>query len=428
MKKLFCFVCAVVLMMTSLICMAAAEETVTLRVSWWGGDTRHEATLNAIAAFEEKYPNIKIEAEPNSPDGYRNKYSPQMAAGTAPDIMQIDAPWLYELQTTFNCFEDLTPYFGEKLDVSGFDQALIADHCMVDGKVLGLPCGINADYMLLNTSLLEPAGVDPYQDWTWDSILTDGAKVHQVDPEAYFLNVDSDSMYYHVVRRYMMQLTGNQLVNEDYTLGFTVEDMANCFSYVKALFDNGVMQPAEESFYGGGYDVSPIWLNNKVAANLEWTSTMPSRKVGFADTAAAVVAAQMVGQKDTGILIRPSITFTVSSACEHKEEAILFMNFFFNDPAAIAALKMERSVPPTVAGRQQLAEAGELDPMCESVVNASMEVAGMALNTPSQNSQFERIWMNAIEEVAYGAGTPEEVAAETYVVLQQKGEELKESF
>ena len=42
---------------------AASNEEVTLKFSWWGGDARHEATEKAIAAFMEKYPNIKVEAQ-----------------------------------------------------------------------------------------------------------------------------------------------------------------------------------------------------------------------------------------------------------------------------------------------------------------------------------------------------------------------------
>ena len=31
-----------------------------LRFSWWGGDDRHEATLNAIKLWADKHPEIKI--------------------------------------------------------------------------------------------------------------------------------------------------------------------------------------------------------------------------------------------------------------------------------------------------------------------------------------------------------------------------------
>ena len=44
----------------SLALAASAQETTTLRFSWWGGGARHDATLKAIAAFEAKNPGVKI--------------------------------------------------------------------------------------------------------------------------------------------------------------------------------------------------------------------------------------------------------------------------------------------------------------------------------------------------------------------------------
>ena len=42
---------------------AASGDQVTIRMSWWGGDSRHEQTLAAVDAFMKKYPNIKVETE-----------------------------------------------------------------------------------------------------------------------------------------------------------------------------------------------------------------------------------------------------------------------------------------------------------------------------------------------------------------------------
>ena len=39
---------------------ADAQEPVTIKFSWWGGDSRHEATEKAVAAFMEKYPYITV--------------------------------------------------------------------------------------------------------------------------------------------------------------------------------------------------------------------------------------------------------------------------------------------------------------------------------------------------------------------------------
>ena len=71
-------------------------ETTDLRVSWWGGDSRHQATLDAIGMFESKYPNISIEAEYSGFDGYYQKLVTQLVAKTAPDVFQSDQGWTVE--------------------------------------------------------------------------------------------------------------------------------------------------------------------------------------------------------------------------------------------------------------------------------------------------------------------------------------------
>ena len=52
---------------------SAAEGDITLRFAWWGGDERANATLEVIKQFEAANPNIHIEAEYGSSDGYHDK-------------------------------------------------------------------------------------------------------------------------------------------------------------------------------------------------------------------------------------------------------------------------------------------------------------------------------------------------------------------
>ena len=52
---------------------SAAEGDITLRFAWWGGDERANATLEVIKQFEAANPNIHIEAEYGSSDGYHEQ-------------------------------------------------------------------------------------------------------------------------------------------------------------------------------------------------------------------------------------------------------------------------------------------------------------------------------------------------------------------
>ncbi len=80
-------IAAMLLLATSGIVQA---EDVELRFSWWGGNSRHQATLQAIKAFEQQHPNIKVQAEYAGWEGYLSRFTTQIAGGKEPDVIQTN--------------------------------------------------------------------------------------------------------------------------------------------------------------------------------------------------------------------------------------------------------------------------------------------------------------------------------------------------
>ena len=68
---------------TSTAASTSSDEQVTLRFAWWGGDERANATMEVINKFMEENPNIKIEAEYGSSDGYHDKMATMTASSWA---------------------------------------------------------------------------------------------------------------------------------------------------------------------------------------------------------------------------------------------------------------------------------------------------------------------------------------------------------
>lgn len=66
------------------------DEKITIRVAWWGNQTRNDLTVKALDLYTEKHPNVTFETEPSSWDGYFDKLSTQAATGSLPDIYQQD--------------------------------------------------------------------------------------------------------------------------------------------------------------------------------------------------------------------------------------------------------------------------------------------------------------------------------------------------
>ena len=68
----------------------ASDEKVTIRFSWWGADTRHEATLKVMDMYMEKHPNVTIEGEYGAFDSFYQKLQTHLGGGTDPDIISVD--------------------------------------------------------------------------------------------------------------------------------------------------------------------------------------------------------------------------------------------------------------------------------------------------------------------------------------------------
>ena len=141
-------------------------EQIELRMAWWGGQERHDRTLQVIELYEQKNPHVKITAEYSGFDGYFDKLTTQFAAGNAPDIIQYGG--------NLNDFVardvvlPLDEFVGKELDLSKHSQSMI-DAATMDGKFYGVTLGTNASAVLVNKTLFEEAGVPlPDQDWTWE--------------------------------------------------------------------------------------------------------------------------------------------------------------------------------------------------------------------------------------------------------------------
>ena len=109
---------------------ASSDEQITLRFSWWGGDERLAATLEVIDQFQDLHPNITIEAEYGSSDGYHDKLATQLQGGTAPDIIQVDPETFPQYVTGgADYFIDLNDL---NFDFSNFEESYIGQQ--VNGR------------------------------------------------------------------------------------------------------------------------------------------------------------------------------------------------------------------------------------------------------------------------------------------------------
>lgn len=166
------------------------KEPVTIRFSWWGGDSRNQATVEVIEQFEKEYPWITVEAEYGGNDGYHDKLATELASGTAPDIMQIDPETMPQYVKTGDYFVDLNE---TDFDFSNYDMDSLTGSTITgyyDGKQYGIPTGVAGPCMLVNKNLADAVGIDLTKPFTWDDLIEWGKKVREYDSESWLLSTN----------------------------------------------------------------------------------------------------------------------------------------------------------------------------------------------------------------------------------------------
>lgn len=404
----------------------SAAEAVTLRFMWWGGDERHEATIAAINQYMKKNPNVKIEAEYGGYEGYQQKISTQLAGGTEPDLMQLDQPWMVEFTTQNpDMFVDLNTY-QDTIDMTGFEEAILKNYSTYNEKLVGLPTGTAAMIFMCNKKVLDEAGVTFGDKITWDDLIEQGKKVNQKNPENYLLNLNNGVAYF-VTRVYLYQLTGTPLVNDDYTVAFTQDQLKQAFEMTKRLYEEKVVIPYEEAaLFQSDATSNPKWNSNQLGGWLSWSS-QTSQQAWGEENIVMLPYPQLPDAKQPGLIVRPSQLLSISSRSKAQEECAKFMNYFFNDEEAIVTLKDTRSIPANSNARDILTEKGLITQAAIDGVDLAMKNPGNPESALSTNTEVTDSITNSLEKLIYGQYDADAAATECIALMQDVLNNLKAS-
>lgn len=103
----------------------STDEPVTIRITWWGGQTRHDLTQQVLDLYTSEHPNVTFEAVPSGWDGYFEKLATDTATGGMPDIVQMDYMYISTYAQN-GSLADLSEYINDgTIDASGIDEALM---------------------------------------------------------------------------------------------------------------------------------------------------------------------------------------------------------------------------------------------------------------------------------------------------------------
>ncbi|MBM7573390.1 ABC transporter substrate-binding protein [Aquibacillus albus] len=386
----------------------ADQEQITLRMSWWGSQSRHDMTNEIIALYEEQNPHIKIQTEFTGFDGYFEKMAAQAAGNNLPDIMQQNFGEYVNLYASQDLLTDLSPFVEDgTIDLDGVSDTIV-DAGKVGGTLVGIPTGTNALVATYDSAAFEDAGIDaPTHDWTWEDYERIAREYHE-ETGKYGARLNEPGNMF----EYYLREKGYALFNEDGTgLGYDDDQLlVDYLSMTKGLIDDGVMP---------GYDVIQLikGLEDELIVRGETPLDLTnwSNQVGALENAAGTPIEMVVlpgENNDRGMFLKPSMLWSIGKNSEHKEEAAKFINFFTNTVEVFEIIGSDRGVPIKPEVREALEpNLSDIDQKVYDYVNYVSENSSPAdTNFPPSASEVFKALEDTDELVMYGELTPEEGA------------------
>ncbi|MFA6774881.1 MAG: extracellular solute-binding protein [Sphaerochaetaceae bacterium] len=319
---------------------APSNEPPTLRIAWWGSQTRHDRTLKVLDMYTQKT-GVKFEAEYMPFDGYFTKLNTLIASNDEYDLIQLGG----NFPTYIDHLEPLDPYIKSGvIDVSGTTTANLATTAL-NGVQYGISNGINTYGIAYDPALFAKAGVsEPTENWTWADYEKACMTIHEK------LGIFGSSKFEDFFLACTMGIPQNNLKRSFFTtdgkaLNFT--DSTPIFKYLdmkKRLVQAGAYPNAgqinEIKDIEGDYLVTGDAAMTWVATN-QFTalSKAAGRKLKLA------TVPRMKADGSVGVAMQSSQMFAISKNSKYKEEAAKFLNFFAFDTEANKVLGGERGIP-----------------------------------------------------------------------------------
>ena len=390
------------------------DEEVVLKITWWGGQGRHDYTQELLDLYTELNPHVTFEAIPSGWDGYFDKLSTQAASGAMPDIVQMD--YLYiSTYAKNNSVADLQPFIADgTIETSNIDENLLKTG-NIDGKMAGLVLSSSLLAIGYNPAVLEEAGMaEPDSSWTWSDFI----KINETITEetgkygAPTGTVTDTNLFNYWVRQH-----GAALFSED-NLSLGYEDDKIFTDYItmwKDLMDKNVVPNPDEwaQIETLGQEASPI-VTGDGGMMVEWNN-YAAKLSGVNDSLKVVSPPLSDNSDDKGLWMKPGMFFAVAETSNVKKEAAEFINWFVNSEEANDIIVGERGTPSSAAIRGHLVASGMLNEKQQEMFNFVDDAASLCGETPAPDpigmAELNDVFKNMVNAAYYGQLSPEEAAA-----------------
>lgn len=398
------------------------DGNVELRMSWWGNDDRHKATLDAIEKFEAANPGITVKAEYSGWDGIVEKMATQIAGGTEADVMQINYDWYNTYSKDGNGFADLND-FKDIIDLSGYTEDTLSA-ANINGKLNGIPHGENAYVFGLNKTKFEEFGINTDDLKTWDDYIAAADKF----PDGYYpLSFKS----FNEPMIYLTQKYGKAFLDEEGKINYSEDQLVEGLEWYKSLMDKKVIPTAKEMVETvGTAHLSTVkeFIEGQYDGIADWTGGLASYagalKEGNMELTIPTFPIIEEGQA-AGVIKKPTMLFSISKNSKHPKEAAKLLNFLLNDPEGVKAMGVARGLPVNTNAVKILEEAGQVDEISKAAAEFTKNTEGVMESPYFEMSQVVEAYKAPFESFGMGQSDAKTAAKEIIENTKAAIEEIK---
>lgn len=377
------------------------DDVIELRMAWWGGQERHDLTLEVIELYEKQNDHIKIIPEYSGIDGYFDKLTTQFGGGNAPDIIQYGGnlnDFVYR-----DVVLPLDDYIDSELDISLHDENMI-DAATFDDNFYGVALGTNAWGILLNKTLFDEAGVPlPETDWTWDDLIDTAVELTES------LDGTAGTEYFAEDGFGLFIDQNGKVLHEDGELKIEKEDVSEWFQLWEDIRETGAVVEPEIQAASSQTPEQSMIIQQEVAMQL-----VASNQFGaYSNASTDEFVLHNFPYNDLGshgTALRASQFLAGYKETEYPEEVAKFLDFFTNDKEATEILGNDRGAPVNSEVRENLIEsADEVDEVIFEFIDFVSETSDSPFvpNLPGYN-ETQALFESISEEIAFGQVTVEE--------------------
>jgi len=382
-------------------CGKGSKGPATLKVIWWGSQTRHEKTLKVIEMYQTLNPEIKIEPTYTSWDGYWEKLSTLAAGGEMPDVINMTINQMPQYLEK-NLLADLTNI--ATINKEAIDPAVL-DSGKMDGKLLGICLGSNAMTLGYNKELFDKAGVAyPNEKWTWDDLEKASNALYSKLKVWGIGNISDSDVDFFIRSR------GESMYTPDSkSVGFTEKTAVDFMTLINRLHKSQAMEPRKVAIETASNEENSSFAKQKCAMRFLWSNKI----VSVAKTLGKTVELSVFPGpgSEQAMYIRPGMFFCISKTSKQKDKAGAFINWFVTDIEANKVLEADRGVPVVDAVRVAL--AANLDEQNKKIYDfigfvGKFSQRPIDTQFPPTERECRRIISDLMEQVYYEKMTPEE--------------------